>query len=274
MDNRILRNLLTSTIVGITVFTGTTLYQRYEPTSELGEAKTEIRALYDIIDRKSKVMVNLEDDLNLAHLELDTLRDYVEALETPAAVIDPMEATVLLLSGNAKGSGTHIGDGLVLTARHVVGDEGTNVKVKFENGNKTEATVLWSSKKHDISLIEMKDFKDAPSMEIACRIPERGEEVRMFGNPGSLSFIETQGIIAGASHKTQSSTWDEVVPVDGTMSPGMSGGGTFDEEGKLVGVNVSIMMARGVGPEGDTTSTGISFIVSGEIICNLMGKSE
>lgn len=174
--------------------------------------------------------------------------------------------TVKISAGSGHGSATHIGGGFFVTAAHVVGAKDT-MNVKTDGGQLGSATVLWSNKEYDIALIHS-NIKNIDAASIDCRTPKKHEEVRMSGNPVNIEFIDTWGRVAGSAIEARPQ-WANVITVDGTLGPGMSGGGVFDADGDLVGVNVGGVSV----PIGFSASLiPISFVVPAETVCFLMGR--
>src|SRR5690606_29314560 len=102
---------------------------------------------------------------------------------TPA----PSPAVKVMTEGG-HGTGVSIGNGIILTAEHVVGDNKT-VKIKTEAGTVIDADVLWSSEKYDIAYVRAIDAADIGTANLACREPRLGEEITIRGNPSNQEFI-------------------------------------------------------------------------------------
>lgn len=175
----------------------------------------------------------------------------------------------LNIDGGGHGSGTHIGGGFVITAGHVAEAEGDKLKARFKDGTEAEAVTLWSNSAYDIALLRI-DVEDAPAARLDCRSPEVGEPLSFLGNPLKMEFIRTSGFVAGDVTGAYEQAWIEVLPVDGALAGGMSGGGAFDADGDLVGVNVGIPIQPLGWSSG--TATGISFIVPARTVCNLLAR--
>ena len=180
-----------------------------------------------------------------------------DAVPTSGAVVKAMH-------GKGHGSAVHIGNGLYLTAAHVVRDD---MRLVADNGDSAPAEILWASEKYDIALMRA-DIAGVDAVDLECRVPEFGEALELRGNPLSLEFVSTWARVAGAS-RTIGDMWAEGLPVDGALISGMSGGAALDLQGDLVGINVGtmIMPVRTAGGP-----AGIGIIVSGETICGLMGR--
>lgn len=167
------------------------------------------------------------------------------------------------------GSGTHIGGGYIITAGHVAEDN-EYLLAKTSSGDIMQAERLWTNMDYDISLLRIEDYEDIAVSDLECRPLVVGEAITLEGNPLAMEFITTNGIVAGEPTSSYSQAWQTVVPVDGAMAGGMSGGGAFDEDGDLVGVNVGIpVQSLGFA---DGTATGISFIVPSTAVCNLLAR--
>ena len=174
--------------------------------------------------------------------------------------------------GRSHGSAVMIGTdsqgrGIYLTAHHVSvkANDDTPVTLKTDQGMEARAEVLWGSQKYDIALIRSGLVVNKSNLE--CRRPEFGEQLEMRGNPLNLEHVSTWGRVAGKAIKIEPA-WENVVPVDGAIPGGMSGGAVFDFKGDLVGINVGFaVQSIGFG----VSFVGISYIVPGDVICDLMG---
>lgn len=182
---------------------------------------------------------------------------------------DPMDATMkLYVEGGGHGSGTHIGGGYVITAGHVAENEGDKLTAKFSDGAQRDAVTMWSSATYDVALLKI-DGWEGPASNLDCRIPEVGEDVGLYGNPLAMEFVHTYGKVASGITRAYSTAWAEALPIDGAMGPGMSGGGAFDEDGDLVGINVGVPLTK-IGMA--SVPVGISFIVPASTICGLLAR--
>src|SRR5512141_1457498 len=58
---------------------------------------------------------------------------------------------VMVEAGGGRGSGVHLGRGLILTARHVIADAKT-IEVETDTGDKIPARVAWQSEHYDVAM--------------------------------------------------------------------------------------------------------------------------
>jgi S1-C subfamily serine protease len=171
---------------------------------------------------------------------------------------------VRLEAGISMGSGVHIGDGLVITAAHVVGK---NKSMKaFADDNRMldgEAEVLWTNTKYDIALVRVASpkMKAAP---LSCAPNFTSQAVTAHGNPMGVHAVYTRGEVVGPAREWM--IWASVVPVAGPIIYGQSGGGVMDDDGNVVGIAVGLLM----------TQAGIAsfgWVVPSKVVCSLLGRA-
>lgn len=183
------------------------------------------------------------------------------AVHAPGANYAPLtSAHVKVETATGHGSATHIGDGLYVTAAHVVKDVDT-VKI-----NGVESAVLWANKSYDIALVS--GPSQANIVPLACYDAAVGEVGIAHGNPLFFTDISTTLAVAGEARTLN--TWKLAMPMDGTMAAGMSGGG-WVINGFLAGVNVGVAMAPT--PVGFPSFFGISIVVPSSVVCDLLGRT-
>ena len=180
--------------------------------------------------------------------------DFTQATPAPLA---SAYAEVVLPTGH--GSATHIGDGLYVTAAHVVGD---NAVVQI---NGVASAVLWSNSTYDIALVAGPE--QAASVPLWCGTAQVGDTGIAHGNPMDLEGISMSLTVAGSARTI--GHWKVALPMDGSMGPGMSGGG-WVVGGALAGVNVGAAMAPTTA--GLPSYYGLSIVVPSSVVCDLMGR--
>jgi S1-C subfamily serine protease len=175
-------------------------------------------------------------------------------------------ATVKVTTATGHGSGVHIGNGLILTAAHVVAKHDT-ATVKTTDDTRG-AEVLWASAAYDVALLTTSS-SDLQSLPLSCVTPDVGTPVTAYGNPLGMEFVRTSGQVVGPVGSALGIPG--AYPVDMTIIPGMSGGPLVDLHGQVVGISVAVMtFPVGFGSQ----LTGIGMAVSGEAVCELMGRGS
>jgi len=179
----------------------------------------------------------------------------------------PTSPVVKVMTENGHGTGVSIGNSIILTADHVVGDEKT-VKLKTEAGNIIEGEVLWTSEKYDIAYVRAKGTEGIGSARLSCREPRLGEEITIRGNPSNQEFITVWGRVAGPAREVY--RWASVTVANMAIIPGQSGGPVMDDDGNVVGIVVGVMGSQvGFG----VSLVGVGYFVPGDVICGLLARA-
>ncbi|WP_306534236.1 serine protease [Geobacter sp.] len=132
-----------------------------------------------------------------------------------------------------EGSGVVIGPGQVVTNCHVVQDA---VTLRVRSGDKQfPATVLSGNIARDFCRLEVKDLT-APSVTIRISTDVKpGEPVHIVGNPLGFGLAVGSGLVSAIKR-----TGDDIhIYTSAPTSPGSSGGGLFDAQGRLIGITTA-----------------------------------
>lgn len=128
------------------------------------------------------------------------------------------------------GSGVVIASGSIITNRHVI-EGGVSFRVEH-NGKKWPAKLTKVDPDHDLAELSVAGL-DAPAVTVldSARLAV-GETVYAIGSPEGLELTISEGLISGLRD------FDEgrVIQTSAAISPGSSGGGLFDAQGRLVGI--------------------------------------
>ena len=145
----------------------------------------------------------------------------------------------------AQGSGVVIAEGgYVLTNYHVI-EDGSAFQVLMPSGDKVDATLVGADSAMDLAVLKVEDQADklVPVTIGASETLPVGSTVIAIGNPGGeiLANTVTRGIISALERSSVSSnnTTRNVnyIQHDAPISSGNSGGGLFDYQGNLIGIN-------------------------------------
>lgn len=131
----------------------------------------------------------------------------------------------------AQGSGIVVAPGRVATNYHVIADA-SRISVR-QGSTSYEASVERSDPAHDLALLRV-DGLDAPVVAFGGTV-RIGQSVYAVGSPRGLELSLSEGIVSSL----RSSEDGQVIQTTAPISPGSSGGGLFDEEGRLVGLTTA-----------------------------------
>jgi S1-C subfamily serine protease len=128
----------------------------------------------------------------------------------------------------------------VVTNAHVVEGE-TNLWVEFADGNLSLAEVAYVSRRIDLALLDVPTGIPIAALSFVAGPVARGERVVIGGHPGGLSFITSEGVVAGTVTGTPLSIQAcgrdaECLVLDAEAEPGSSGGPVLDREGRVIGM--------------------------------------
>lgn len=118
-----------------------------------------------------------------------------------------------------------------------------NLVVTFFSGENRPADPVWVAP-HQIDLVLLK--VEAPDKFDAIAPIDRraevsiGQKVFAVGNPMGLNWSYTEGVVSGLRSQQFGPHELNVIQMQTPLNPGNSGGGLYDQEGHLIGVNTWI----------------------------------
>lgn len=147
-----------------------------------------------------------------------------------------VSASVVTVSGKnssgepMQGSGVVVAPHLVVSNCHVVG--GSKQAAVEHMGESIQATVISSDTEHDLCLVSAPQIEARPinlgsSMQVSV-----GEPVFAVGAPQGLNNTISEGIVSGLRAIDNA----KLIQTTAAISHGSSGGGLFDQYGKLIGI--------------------------------------
>lgn len=135
-----------------------------------------------------------------------------------------------------QGSAVVIGNGKLVTNCHVLA-KAKMVSVRRRNVS-YEASLEHADTARDLCLLGVEGFA-APAVAVGKASELKvGQKVFAIGNPKGLEATLSEGLVSGL--RGEWSDGSHVVQTTAPFSPGSSGGGLFDEQGRLVGITTLI----------------------------------
>ncbi len=164
---------------------------------------------------------------------------------SPAALGDliVVRISVTACGDRAVATGVVIGEGLIITAAHAVGDAGL---VRVDAGGTVTGEVLGVfADGRDLALISVDTGAvRAPSL---AAVPALGEPITVVGFPGGGPRTTTVGPHVDAPTLAADLFAGELVGMDADIGVGFSGGPALDAVGNLIGIVVGAETATGRG---------------------------
>lgn len=147
---------------------------------------------------------------------------------------------------NSLGSGVIIDErGFILTNLHVVDTlfDYFDTEVTLSDGRRTPATVVAWDRINDLAVLHV-NMDDLTPIEIGDdKSIAVGDIVFAIGYPRNIGQAVSQGIVSALSGNNNANF--PVIQTDAAINPGNSGGALIDSEGRLIGINTSIVSESG-----------------------------
>ncbi len=171
---------------------------------------------------------------------------------------------------NSLGSGVILSeDGIVVTNFHVVG-QAEDIRVVLNDRREFAASVLLADEESDLAILRLKDAGAMPYLDLRdSDTVEVGELVLAIGNPFGVGQTVSSGIVSGLA-RTGTATGSArgyFIQTDAPINPGNSGGALIDVNGRLIGVNTSILTRSG-------GSNGIGFAIPSALVREFVRQAE
>jgi Do/DeqQ family serine protease len=146
------------------------------------------------------------------------------------------------------GSGVIVrGDGVILTNHHVV-NGGTDIKVALTDRREYTARILLSDPRSDLAVLKIDagpeilpflQFGDSDRIQV-------GDLVLAIGDPFGVGQTVTSGIVSALARSNGgASDYQFFIQTDAAINPGNSGGALVTMDGRLIGINSSIVSGSG-----------------------------
>ena len=138
-------------------------------------------------------------------------------------------------------------DGMILTNKHVVDQEGVEYTVVTSDGKQYPAKVLAKDPSNDIAIVKVEadnlsvvELGDSDAMQIGQTVIAIGYSLAQYQNTVTKGVVSglARNITAGSSGSSE--RLEGVIQTDTAINPGNSGGPLLNLAGQVVGVNTAI----------------------------------
>lgn len=162
----------------------------------------------------------------------------IESNQTPEAVFRSVSPSVVVIRANERqGSGVVVGQGMVVTNRHVV--QGSGQCYVVIGGQRLPASVHYADPDNDLCALYVPGL-NAPAVKIVSYKTLRvGQRVYAVGAPQGLDLTISDGLVSGIRIN---GGMFPIIQTNTPISPGSSGGGLFDTSGQLIGITTASLL--------------------------------
>lgn len=171
---------------------------------------------------------------------------------------------------NSLGSGVILSaDGIVVSNYHVVG-MATDIRVVLTDRREFSARVLLSDAAADLAILKIDAPEELPFVPLRKSDGvEVGELTLAIGNPFGVGQTVSSGIVSGLARSGAAGNGGlgYFIQTDAPINPGNSGGALIDVQGRLIGVNTSILTKSG-------GSNGIGFAIPADLVAAFVAQAR
>ena len=171
---------------------------------------------------------------------------------------------------NSLGSGVILSeDGIVVSNYHVVGGA-TDIRVVLNDRREYSARILLADRASDLAILKLEDAGDLPALELRdSNSVQVGELALAIGNPFGVGQTVSSGIISGLARSGMAVGTGRglFLQTDAPINPGNSGGALVDMNGRLIGINTSILSRSG-------GSNGIGFAIPADMVAQFVAQAK
>lgn len=134
-----------------------------------------------------------------------------------------------------QGTGFFIEDSGVGVSNYHVFDKGRSWRIRTTDGQEHPVKkIMYQSKKFDYVVFKVDTQRDMPFLTLGDKLPLKGEDIVVLGNPRGLESTVSRGIVSSIrNHKGRDKA---IIQVDAAISPGSSGSPVMNRQGEVVGI--------------------------------------
>lgn len=171
---------------------------------------------------------------------------------------------------NSLGSGVILSeDGIIVSNHHVISGA-TDVRVVLSDGREYTAQALLADQESDLAILRVEGAEPLPALTLRdSDTVEVGELVLAVGNPFGIGQTVSSGIVSGLA-RSGTATGNQrgyFIQTDAPINPGNSGGALVDVNGRLIGINTSILSRSG-------GSNGIGFAIPSSLVAQFVEQAR
>lgn len=140
-------------------------------------------------------------------------------------------------------------NGIILTNRHVLSEEGAEYTVILEKGRKYKGKIIAKDLINDIAILKINEgnlpvlkLGDSSKLELGETVIAVGNSLGLFKNTVSVGVVSGLSREITAISKKESLTLRGLIQTDAAINPGNSGGPLVNLKGEVIGINCAMVL--------------------------------
>jgi S1-C subfamily serine protease len=204
---------------------------------------------------REKESIVLEADKQILDLYSRTIVDVVKNAGPSVVHVhvrqDTAKSKQSQQRAEANGSGVIITpDGYLVNNRHVV-ENASSIDVSLADGSSYQAEIIGQDEATDLALLRVLSDSNLPTAYLGDSDQlQVGQIAIAIGNPYGFQSTVTAGVISALDRSLYNRTGlliEKVIQTDAALNPGNSGGPLDDSNGRVIGINTTIIQyAQGI----------------------------
>lgn len=195
----------------------------------------------------------------------------IVAIGVTRRVINPFDPFSIPAKTDATiGTGFVVSEGLIVTNKHVVSENGTYTVVT-KDGQKYEVRKIYRDPNFDLAIVQIDkndlkalEFGDSSKLKVGQSVIAIGNALGRFTNTVTTGVVSGLGrrVVAGDIFEGSTESLDNLIQTDAAINPGNSGGPLLNSSGQVIGMNVA--MTEG--------AQNIGFAIPGNIVKKIVSE--
>lgn len=194
----------------------------------------------------------------------------ISAVEKTSSSIVAIGVTRKGIIDSTIGTGFVVSEGLIVTNKHVVSENGTYTVVT-KDGQKYEVRKIYRDPNFDLAIVQIDknnlkalEFGDSSKLKVGQTVIAIGNALGKFTNTVTVGVVSGLGrrVVAGDIFEGSVESLDDLIQTDAAINPGNSGGPLLNSSGQVIGMNVATT-------EG---AQNIGFAIPGSIVKKIVSE--
>jgi S1-C subfamily serine protease len=192
---------------------------------------------------------------------------------TISSIVEAVSPSVVsITAGDTVGTGiVWSGDGVIVTARHVIEASNGSIAVELPGGRTLQARLVGEDPSSDLAVLRVA-AEGLRAATFARRLPREGEIAVVVGRPPDVGRRSAGGTVRGVNRTAfEERGFEGLIETSARVRDGDSGGPIATERGVVIGLTTSTDLAAALGKERDV-AFGVPATTIRSVVPHLLTK--